>query len=313
MFCTKCGQSLQDDAQFCHACGSKVAVNTVAQSPTPVVPPTAQPISESVSELIPPRVSEPISQTVTQPISKNASSCYHHVTEQAAGSCRRCSKAICSDCIEAFTPVSGSFENQCLCYDCYSNLLQSNINDIAKERDQMLDNYNRLHSRMKIGAIVGAVIGLAQWIPIMVLDSLSFGAKILFALLVLCFSIGGWGVLFGFYKEYTRFMIQSSKDAFRHATRTPDMYTNLGTGCLVAIGKPFVLWYQLIRSYLNLKNQIREYEDILESENQSLQWARDQMNFWKLRNRNKSLSLQDLMAREPSLQSNSYAQHLLSL
>lgn len=282
MFCSKCGQSMQDGAQFCHACGNKISVESMVQSPSPVV----------------------------QPITQGASNCYHHSTEHAAASCRRCGKAICSDCMEAFTPSSGPFEQQCLCYDCYSSLLQTNIHEIADEKERMLDYYNRLNFRLKIGAGVGVALGLYQFIRVMSLTHTDFGGRLVFGIFSFIFSVIGWMTVIGFFKEYVNFMIHGTKEAFHHATRTPDVYTNMATGFMAALIKPFVLLYQLVRQYLDTRKTIQHYDFMLDSENRSLQWAKDQMAFWNVRNKNKNVSIRDLINIEPSLQNNAYAQHL---
>ena len=83
--------------------------------------------------------------------------CYHHATQMAAAQCQACGKHICRDCSEIYGVSSGQYAGQSLCYDCTTQLVASNIKEVAKFRRTV----KREFTAIIIGAAIGALMGFA--------------------------------------------------------------------------------------------------------------------------------------------------------
>jgi len=58
--------------------------------------------------------------------------CFHHPSQDAVATCRGCGKGICKDCYDVYGVSSGEYAGQALCYDCTSQLVESNVAEVNK-------------------------------------------------------------------------------------------------------------------------------------------------------------------------------------
>jgi len=63
--------------------------------------------------------------------------CYHHPSQDAVATCRGCGKGICRDCYDVYGVTSGEYAGKALCYDCTSQLVAENVDNVGVFRKKV--------------------------------------------------------------------------------------------------------------------------------------------------------------------------------
>lgn len=257
--CSKCGAQISGDSKFCPKCGAPI------QTSNDDIPFFAPPVDD-----IP---------TFTPPSSPrrnhNGPVCYHHPDEPAAGQCARCGKYICKDCVEAYTVNSGEYANQCLCYDCCTELVSQNVEVLKKQKSKIIT----LFVATIIGMIVGFAVGSSEG---------GAAAGLFFAL---------W---FGSFWTW----IKSSFLGWWNNPMGRSLAGFLGAcvgGLIIAPIKTVIKIFQCITYLIKTSKFIEE-------DSAALVNMRDYMEYTQVMSRNKGVDLESLIGQGSELYNNSYAQ-----
>ena len=85
--------------------------------------------------------------------------CAHHPSQEAVAACDSCMKPICKECSDVFLIEEGIHAGGRVCYDCASDLVASNIDNITRFREQVRKERTKMIVVMAVGAFVGLLTG----------------------------------------------------------------------------------------------------------------------------------------------------------
>jgi large-conductance mechanosensitive channel len=172
--------------------------------------------------------------------------CYHHSSQDAVSQCRGCGKGICKDCYDIYGVTSEEYAGKALCFDCTSQLVESNVAEVGKLKAQTKKELIFIGIGMIIGVILGAMSGSA-------------GAAILLGL------IGGGGI-----------------EIIKALGRMLRMGSNLASGSyagfidgIIGFFTIFIAPVKTIIKIINRLRQVKQSDEIIVSDSQALQEMRD--------------------------------------
>jgi len=221
----------------------------------------------------------------------NGPCCYYHRDEPAVATCARCGKHLCDDCYDAYGVSSGEYANQALCYDCTQKLVAENVEELTKNKKKIKFHF--------IVSIVGIVIGFLYGL-LMGLASGDFGAAVLSAVI----GAGIGGVFLSAMKAFASLTWEAIKIAFSG---------NFGVITIISlifhvIVIVFKCIWVTITNTIDYIKYLKETDGFIESDRAALEQMREYMEYTRVRNQNKGVDLETLMAQGSELYNNSFAQ-----
>ena len=285
MFCPKCGTQINEGTGFCPNCGAEIPKIDNLQVAAEELENNVISINNEVGEKVadvpvftPPEDDIP---TFAPPVETtpqfSGPACFHHEFEPAAGTCARCGKYICRDCIEAYTVASGEFENQPLCYDCCQELVSENVELLKQQKKDI----TKMFILTGLGMLVGACIGAAGGVV---------GALI-------GFLVGGalWTA------------IKAIGRCFKNIW---DSGTSGGAvvSILILLKDLVICAIITIKKVVQCIIHLTRTSKFIEEDTQALAEMKDYMEYTQVISRNKGVDLETLMGQGSELYNNSYAQ-----
>ena len=221
----------------------------------------------------------------------NGPCCYYHRDEPAVATCARCGKHLCDDCYEAYGVSSGEYANQALCYDCTQKLVAENVEELTKNKKKIKFHF--------IVSIIGIVLGFLYGL-LMGLASGDFGAAVLSAVI----GAGIGGVFLSAMKAFASLTWEAIKIAFSG---------NFGVITIISlifhvIVIVFKCIWVTITNTIDYIKYLKETDGFIESDRAALEQMREYMEYTRVRNQNKGVDLETLMAQGSELYNNSFAQ-----
>ena len=230
-------------------------------------------------------------QTCTPPTTSNMDpGCYYHPEERVVGHCARCGKNLCRYCCDSFGVTGGEYAGKMLCYDCTTKLVKDNVEELQKNHNYIHGQYTQCLVGCAIGGVIGFIWGLSGGI---------MGALLY---MVLCAAIGG----------------SASNFFHRFIAAIPGFFVSTGNMVIsICVGLfkfifCFFLYaimalFETVKKILYYRNYMAQTADCLEKDSSALQCIRDRMEYSRVMNENRGMSLADLMNEGSELYNNSYA------
>lgn len=230
-------------------------------------------------------------QTFTPPTTSNMDpGCYYHPEERVVGHCARCGKNLCRYCCDSFGVTGGEYAGKMLCYDCTTKLVKDNVEELQKNHNYIHGQYTQCLVGCAIGGVIGFIWGLSGGI---------MGALLY---MVLCAAIGG----------------SASNFFHRFIAAIPGFFVSTGNMVIsICVGLfkfifCFFLYaimalFETVKKILYYRNYMAQTADCLEKDSSALQCIRDRMEYSRVMNENRGMSLADLMNEGSELYNNSYA------
>lgn len=229
--------------------------------------------------------------TFTPPTTSNMDpGCYYHPEERVVGHCARCGKNLCHYCCDSFGVTGGEYAGKMLCYDCTTKLVKDNVEELQKNHNYIHGQYTQCLVGCAIGGVIGFIWGLSGGI---------MGALLY---MVLCAAIGG----------------SASNFFHRFIAAIPGFFVSTGNMVIsICVGLfkfifCFFLYaimalFETVKKILYYRNYMAQTADCLEKDSSALQCIRDRMEYSRVMNENRGMSLADLMNEGSELYNNSYA------
>lgn len=217
-------------------------------------------------------------------------SCYYHRDEPAVATCARCGKHLCDDCYEAYGVNSGEYANQALCYDCTRQLVAENVEELTKNKKKIKFSFIVSIIGIVLGFIIGFSTGASQDLGTALIAGLA-GAGI-------------GGVFLSALKAFASLLWEAIKIAFSG---------NFGVWTLITLVFQILkitvqcIWVS-IRNTIDYIKYLKETSGFIESDSEALRQMEEYMEYTRVRNQNKGVDLETLMAQGSELYNNSFAQ-----
>ena len=216
--------------------------------------------------------------------------CYYHPEEWVVGHCARCGKNLCRYCCDSFGVTGGEYAGKMLCYDCTTKLVKDNVEELQKNHNYIHGQYTQCLAGCAIGGVIGFIWGLSGGI---------MGALLY---MVLCAAIGGSA------GNFFRRFIAAIPGFF---VSTGNIVVSICIG-LIKFIVCFFLYaimalFETVKKILYYRNYMAQTADCLEKDSSALQCIRDRMEYSRVMNENRGMSLADLMNEGSELYNNSYA------
>ncbi len=247
--------------------------------------------NNSVPIFTPPTDAAPVFKP---PRNNGHAGCYFHPDEPAVGNCARCGKPLCEDCHEAYGVSGGEYADQTLCYDCTRELVAQNVADLTANKKKIKSQFILSIVGIVIGFIVGLLAGLSE----------GFGTALITAVI----GAGIGGVFLTFIKFYFSLLWQAFKALFANLGNGAGLigallgiFISLFIGVLKCI-------YLTFRNTIDYISYLKRTEGFIESDSAALHQMEEYMEYTRVRNQNKGVDLETLMAQGSELYNNSFAQ-----
>lgn len=211
--------------------------------------------------------------------------CYYHPEEPAAARCAKCGKYICKDCFDSYGVSAGDYAGQALCYDCTRQMVADNVENLKTNKGKILVTFIFTLIGMVIGAIIGGSIAA---------DAGNVGLGIfLGAMIGGCFwtFIRGW---------FSRIGGAVSED-FNIVSLLIGVFLGFIIESIIAI-------FRTIKKVIECIVYLKRTSGFIESDSRSLEQMADYMEYTVVRNRNKGVDIETLLAQNSELANNSIAQ-----
>jgi tetrahydromethanopterin S-methyltransferase subunit G len=186
--------------------------------------------------------------------------------------------------------TGGEYAGKMLCYDCTTKLVKDNVEELQKNHNYIHGQYTQCLVGCAIGGVIGFIWGLSGGI---------MGALLY---MVLCAAIGG----------------SASNFFHRFIAAIPGFFVSTGNMVIsICVGLfkfifCFFLYaimalFETVKKILYYRNYMAQTADCLEKDSSALQCIRDRMEYSRVMNENRGMSLADLMNEGSELYNNSYA------
>lgn len=303
-FCTRCGSRILDGAAFCTSCGQRISTNGTNKEtgnngiPIFTPPNSGQKLIDGdngIPTFTPPTPTfEPPNNPKPQ---FQGPACYYHDTEPAVTRCSRCGRPLCQDCTESYGFTSGEYAGKSLCYDCTM--------EIWKNDEEMLNqNYAKIRTQRMaclVGVIIGAVIGMLLGLSFIGSGTVVevIGATLI--LTVACAAIGGSFVV------YIRGVASHLSGCF---VSTGNIVLSICIGIAI-----FIFWLaaytvvaliETVRKLISYTEYMKNTANYVEQNNRAIQSLQDYMEYTLVRNQNKGIDINTLLAEDSKLADNSF-------
>ena len=216
--------------------------------------------------------------------------CHHHASQEAVTKCGKCEKSICKDCAEMYGVVSGKYADKTLCYDCTTQLVAENVEEISKFRKKTKIELIII----AIGAIAGIALGLS-------IEAYSVGQKIFNATFLGL--LGGSGLV-------------AIKALGKCLGGGSDLARGNVSGVVKASVGLFTLFTCPFQTIWNVKNKVSrtsQTKKIIESDSSALQEMQDYFAYTQFIEKSvaEAIDLAKLVEQGGALFENSYAKIVL--
>ncbi len=337
MFCTSCGRQIADGSKFCRYCGTPVAsapapsassgsgnttrriqparrqaapsddiptftapgntgrqssVNTAGQVDIPTF---TAPKNDDIPTFTAPRGDDIPTFASPERAGARGKKCYYHSMVPAYSTCARCGKPVCKDCCDSYGVSAGEYEGKTLCYDCTRELVEENVAGLNK-------NYRTIFLRFiffLVGIGIGVFIGVAIGV-----NSGSVGGGIFAS--VLFGAIGGSALNF-----FARFFGDVPSFFAMTGSIILDIIIGSIRFCISFFVYAVMAFIETIQKLTYYLSYMKETKGFAESDKESLQNMDDYMEYTRVMQNNRGVSLETLMQEGGELENNSIARMIL--
>lgn len=218
-------------------------------------------------------------------------SCYYHADEPAVARCARCGKNLCKDCCDSYGVSAGQYAGKHLCYDCTQELVSENVQALQQNYATIKGQY----TVCIIGCVIGAIIGLVWG------SSGGVGGSLIYGLL--CAAIGGSAG--NFFKRFG-----AAIPGFFVSTGNVVLSVCIGLFKFVACFFLYAIMalFETIKKIASYISYMKKTSGFIESDTAALQQMKDYMEYTMIRNKNRGIDIETLLAQESTLADNSFAQ-----
>ena len=293
VFCTQCGAEVPNGFSFCQVCGTPVG--QTRQTP----PQPAQGSSAAGRQAVlqnmqngqgkPQQSGAPIfnAPPIHAPTRNSGPVCYYHQDQPAAAQCARCGKYICQDCFDSYGVSSGDYEGQALCYDCTKELVAENVETLKQNRKDIKRTYILTLIGVSIGGTIGVILGAEN----------GFGAALLGLFL--------GAMLGGCFWTFIRNVFIRTGNAIAGSNFIVGLIVGLLVGSII---EGVLSIYRTIRKIVDCIVYMKRTQNFIESDSEALREMTDYMEYTQVRNMNKGVDIETLLAENSQLANNSIAQ-----